>query len=417
MAIRIPSTSFREHIDQRAFVARIAWLALFPAAVVLAGAAHPQTPNNVDTGLHKTQCYDVGSNRLVSCASSSLPGQDGQLGRDTYSDTNGNADGDLGFSFTRVCNSGQSERTGTCPANPPIGDGWNEWACLIDNVTGIWWEVKADTGYRAKDLTYTDYSPDYDPVGQYGSPTDATGFVAAVNAANLCGQHDWNLSHTAKVQTIVHYGVVAAGSARVDTRYFPNTQPGWYWNDSPNLSAVANAWAMNFADGSVSNDANRATLRYVQVLRNSKASFGENGRYEILPDGSEVRDTTSNAHLIWQRCVEGMTWDGTTCRGVALTFTHEAAMQRAVQRSQATGQPWRVPSVKEQNWLVQRYIPSPPIEHPTFPNTPAGPHWASSPDVRQPKTAWAIDFSVGLVVQHPRTDLLYLRLARDSDEP
>jgi hypothetical protein len=398
-------------------LAGLAAVAVAGALLLQAGDAAAKTPRNVDTGLDKTSCYDVGADVLVACATSSLGSQDGQLGRDTYGKTNTDSDGWLGFSFTRLCVSGEQEGSGNCPWNPPIGDGPNDWGCIRDEVTGMWWEVKADTGYRAKDLTYTDYSPDYDPLGQYGSATDATGYIAAVNAAHLCGQHDWKLSHTAKVQTIVDYGIATPGSPRVDTRFFPNTQAGWYWNDSPDLVSPTEAWGVNFADGSVSNEANRATLRYVQALRNGKASYGPNGRYEILPDGSEVRDTTSNAHLIWERCVEGMTWDGTTCRGVASTFTHEQALQHAAQRALSTGQAWRVPSVKEQNWLVQRYIPSPPIEHPTFPNTPPGPHWTSSPEVRAPGNAWAIDFDVGVVAAHPRTDELYLRLARDSDQP
>jgi hypothetical protein len=378
-------------------------------------AAADGTPDNVDTGLRKTQCYSTGSNALTACAAANITGQDGQLGRDTYVATKGGADGILGFSFTRICNSGQAAGTGTCPADPVPGDGADNWACVTDNVTGLMVEVKSTTGYRARDLKYTNYSADYDPVGQFGSATDATGFVRAVNRALLCGFDDWGLAHTDKVQTIVDYGQAAAGAVRVDGTFFPNTNADWYWNSSPNPSSPSTAFAVNFADGSVSNHADRSTLRYAQAMRNGKTVIGPNGRYEYSADGSEVHDTTMNARLTWRRCVEGMSWNGTTCIGTPLTFTHEEALLHAMAEAQATGEPWRVPSVKEQNWLVQRVIPSPPIEHQAFPNTPAEACWTSSPEVRQPKKAWAVDFGVGLVVQHARSERLYLRLARDPD--
>ena len=77
-------------------------------------------------------------------------------------------------------------------------------------------------------------------------------------------------------------------------------------------------------------------------------------------DGSEVRDTSASAQLVWRRCVEGMSWDGTTCVGVAIRFTQQQALQHAQKLTAMTGLGWRVPSVKEQNGLVQREIETPP---------------------------------------------------------
>jgi hypothetical protein len=379
----------------------------------------PNDRRNVDTGIRSSQCYGSGANALVACATADLPGQDGQLGRDTYPDTRDGRDGRLGFSFSRVCNNGDVAGSGACPDKPMLGECPGDWACILDNVTKMMWEVKPLTGFRARDLRYTNYSAEYDPLGEFGSPTDATGFIRQVNQigpAGLCGFTDWKLSHAAKVQTIVDYGVTAAGSPVVDIRFYPNTNADWYWNASPNPASVENGWGVDFATGAVDNTADRAVLRYVQALRNGKDTFGPNGRYEILPDRSEVRDTSGNAHLIWQRCVEGMTWDGTTCAGTASSFTHEQALQRAALRATQTGQPWRVPSIKEQNWLVQRAIPSPPIEHDAFPGTPPFPSWTSSPDVRHPGNAWGIDFGPGLLAPYARTSRLNLRLARDSDQ-
>jgi len=62
---------------------------------------------------------------------------------------------------------------------------------------------------------------------------------------------------------------------------------------------------------------------------------------------------------------------------------------------------------------VQREIDSPPIEHKASPVTPAEPSWTSTPKTRTPDAAWAVDFGVGRIEPHARSDLLVLRLVRD----
>jgi hypothetical protein len=404
----------RQGAAAQASLATLAVVACLLGAPAPAPATSLDTPNNVDTGIRRSQCYRTGSDAMTACGATDIPGQDGQLGRDTYKGTNGSADGALGFSFGRICNNGDRAGHGSCPALPVVGYGDGDWGCVEDRLTGMMMEVKALDGWRSRDLRYTNYSPHFDPLGQYGSPTDAKGFEDAVNAAGLCGHDDWELGHSDKIQAPVDYGVEAVGAARADARYFPTLQADWYWNASLNPSSVSTAFALDFADGAVSNDANRGTRRYVQVVRNAKPAIGPHGRYEYSPDGSEVRDTTRNAKLTWRRCAEGMAWDGTTCTGMPTTFTHEQALLHAAEVAATTGVAWRVPSVKELDWLVRRDMSSPAITHDAFPRTPPVATWTSTPEVRNPSTAWVIDFSVGLVAAHARDEALVLRLARDT---
>ena len=63
--------------------------------------------------------------------------------------------------------------------------------------------------------------------------------------------------------------------------------------------------------------------------------------YVVSRDGAEVTDQQTG--LIWQRCSEGMYWNGATCTGVAGTYTHAAALQCAVN----AGPAWRVPNQEE----------------------------------------------------------------------
>jgi hypothetical protein len=87
-------------------------------------------------------------------------------------------------------------------------------------------------------------------------------------------------------------------------------------------------------------------------------------RYEVVagatPAGSEIRDKVTK--LIWQRCMVGKSWDGTTCTGTALQKTWAQALEiaRTATATTATPQtPWRVPNRTEVLSLIERAcIPS-----------------------------------------------------------
>lgn len=201
-----------------------------------------------DTGITASQCYQAGSNVLVSCTSAGAialnNAQDGMVGRDTNPATNSNTDGKLGFSFSAV----------------PGG-------CVQDNITGLMWEVKtADGGLRDWNKTYTNYSATYNPSGLYGATTDASGFVTAVNATNLCGYSDWRLPTVDELQSIVDYGVAYPGPT-IDTTWFPNTQGEVFWSASPSVGYSSVAWYVQFFNGEVYHYYSRSITRYVRLVR------------------------------------------------------------------------------------------------------------------------------------------------------
>jgi hypothetical protein len=128
-------------------------------------------------------------------------------------------------------------------------------------------------------------------------------------------------------------------------------------------------------------------------------------------NGAEVTDT--NTGLIWQRCPEGMTWDGiNTCTGTASVFTHEAALQRAMAQANSSGVTWRLPNVKELASIADKSLSNPAINSTAFPATPTGIFWSSSPFVSITGSAAVVDFNAGGVGGTPRNSSYLVRLVR-----
>lgn len=350
------------------------------------GAVPGVTSKLNDTGITANQCYEAGGN-IVACNSSGAlalnNAQDGMVGRDVDGATNGNVDGKLGFSFT--------------PVAPSAG------GCVLDNVTGLMWEVKTtDGGLRDSSNTYSNLGN--------GSSNDTSGFVAAVNASNLCGHSDWRLPSADELQSLVYYSVVS-GTA-IDTNWFPNTQR-IYWSSSLNASG---AWYVDFSWGDVSLYFPN-TAYSVRLVRAGWSQVTP--RYTVSTDGQEVTDNQTS--LIWHRCSEGMIWNGTTCAGTASTYTHEQALQLAAAQASSTGKAWRLPNVKELASIVDRSLSNPAIDSTAFPATPSSLqqlsyYWSSSPFFGYGVTtglAWSADFTgSGVIFINRSLSPLYVRLVR-----
>ena len=219
-----------------------------------------------DTGVTASQCYQAGSDVLLSCTSAAAialnPAQDGMVGRDASPASNSAADGKLGFTYTKISATGQA-----LPASA------TSWACVKDNLTGLVWEVKtSDGGLRDSAKTYTNVdSTATDQLATGTNPTQAqidaasnsVGFKNAVNAATLCGAADWRLPTAKELESLVDYGV-ASPRPTIDAAWFPNTVGYWFWSSSPDVNDAILAWVVDFSSG------------YVDYV-------GGGGRYVTLP--------------------------------------------------------------------------------------------------------------------------------------
>ncbi|MBK7001585.1 MAG: DUF1566 domain-containing protein [Rhodoferax sp.] len=197
---------------------------------------------------------------------SSHPRQDARYGRDAAAlagKLSKTGVGNKGFDFTKIANDGS-----VLSASAALGAGDKDWACTRDNVTGLIWEVKATSGLREQNYTYTWYNSN--PATNGGGTGTSSGnescfingrcdtekFVQDVNRDGLCGTKDWRLPSVKELQGIVDFG---RSNPTIDPTYFPNTPTdSYYWTSSPYSDGSSSAWYVHFLYGEVNN-----TFRYL----------------------------------------------------------------------------------------------------------------------------------------------------------
>ena len=171
------------------------------------------------------------------------------------------------------------------------------WACVLDNRSGLIWEVKTDDGgARDKDNTYRWGGKgvsevalgwvENSPGNKYPeSRWDGSGdryddwnkLVTAANSEQLCGFSDWRVPDLYQLASLVRcrggsYKNLDDGCSgsyqkpTIDTEYFPNAQSSWYWSSSPDAVNRYYAWYVSFGCGN-DNSGDRLNSRYVRLVR------------------------------------------------------------------------------------------------------------------------------------------------------
>lgn len=147
---------------------------------------------------------------------------------------------------------------------------------------------------------------------------------------------------------------------------------------------------------------------YPLTTPNSDFTSAGNGMVQHTPTG-----------LIWKRCAEGQSWNGSTCTGAAATYSWQAAFQRvdevnaAAAGTENLGQiDWRVPNVNELKSLVEEGCYGPAINLTQFPNTPASFFWSASPFTKDSGHAWSMGFNYGYDGWDYRSNAIHVRLVR-----
>lgn len=199
-----------------------------------------------DTGI--TECSgDAGGN----CPVAGLPGQDAEYGRDALA-RGGLLErfggGPAGFDYTKLDINGDA-----------LPQSAASWSCVLDNYTGLIWEVKVDDPADPRDFahTYSWYQPDSAVDGGLsglanggscaGSACDTVGLVSVLNDVVLCGATGWRVPTREELVGLVHAGQRDPALA---VEFFP-LGTGIYWSGTPMAADAASAWQLDFSDGRV----------------------------------------------------------------------------------------------------------------------------------------------------------------------
>ena len=355
--------------------------------------------------------------------------EDCELGRDATN--NDPDDGSAGFSFTRL-NSDGSEYSGNGVYNE------EPWACVVDNVTGLIWEVKTTTQGNA---SYNDQGYTWE-----GANTTLSDYLNGNNFNNtggsgLCGRSNWRLPSVQEIHGLTDYNTTYATlstdfSPLIDTSYFSNTRSGLrYW--AADVYDDASVWAYNPINGEVATRTASDRFTYARLVSSSEAvksyfSDYSNSRYTDHGDGT-VTDTKTG--LMWMKCTYGQSYDSVTnsCSETgAAAGDWQAAFANAALANDASSlsyTDWRLPNIKELGSLVD-FGKNAGIDTDTFPifNNEATYYWSSTPTIVDNTPAAAFDQAVtigfgtaqggryvGVEREITNGFAVHLRLVRDHD--
>lgn len=149
-----------------------------------------------------------------------------------------------GWDFVKIGVAGEPFAAGAAAAHD----------CVLDRRTGLLWEVKqAAPGPRHRDDLFTWYSSD--SAEHNGEPglmnggrcalerCDTEAFVAAVNAAGLCGRSDWRMPSRDEALTLLDSQRIGQGPT-LDPEYFPHAVAAECWTATTFRLYPQGAWAI-----------------------------------------------------------------------------------------------------------------------------------------------------------------------------
>lgn len=240
-----------------------------------------------------------------------------------------------------------------------------DWVMVRDDVTGLVWEVKTDSGGTHDNYGYT-----------WQDAQDV--YLAQLNDDNFGGYSDWRLPTILELSTIVYPNTYRPAANRA---YFPNTGTGGYWASTEYAGYFEAAYYLDFYSGTVS-VAGEANYQGETPIKGVRAVRGTpNPPY--LVDNSDYTVSDTVTLLTWQqlgRVIED--WE------VALNYCEELEM--------AGSSDWRLPNRSELLSIVSFHDFNPAIDSQLFPNTVPSEYWTST-SVYGGRRVWTVNFYSGSV--------------------
>lgn len=331
-----------------------------------------------DTG--SVWCMDLESGIFSSECTGSL--QDPEYGRDAIASSD--IDGEAGFRFIRVCHNGQTAGRGDCPKKPVLGNAPTNWGCTYDATTRLLWEMKSNDGsIRDRSRTFTNLTPGR---SGYGSQEDADGLAAQANLERLCTHQEWFVPSYSELASIYVSREFSQTDYPLDPAFFPEaaTSSINLWTSSrPRIGSDANgcsvapcAVVLRYSSVSAFSASTGGGRLAVRLVSRGFQPAPPRERFTSVGDGSKIRDALTG--LVWKRCSEGQSWNGTTCSGTALKFADWKEAMTFFRHQYLGDGNWRLPNFKELiSLIVVRNNPM--IDAAAFPNTPNDRFFSNTP--------------------------------------
>jgi hypothetical protein len=216
--------------------------------------------------------------------------------------------------------------------------------CVFDESTGLLWENHtASPGIHSVKNRFTNLNN--------GEDNDTSGHIAAVNAARLCGHDDWRLPTLQELHTLMDYGVKAdvfgRSALKQSDSYELMYSASPYWSSTSSNTQTSETVLFAEPDRIMSGHALQSSLA-VRLVRGvvwqgpryvlSTKAFGADANNNVVID--------RKTGLIWRRCIDELTWDGSVCTGLAVPRKHEQALLAS--KTVLENYPgWRMPNIQE----------------------------------------------------------------------
>lgn len=152
-----------------------------------------------------------------------------------------------------------------------------KWTCVHDTKNKLMWEVKSknDPMRNSKNL-YSWFNPDNKSLKgvidggrcKGDADCDTNSYVKAMNKQKFCGHDDWRLPTREEMMGLVSYD---AGKIKINSSYFPQALPSWYWTASSNESRPEFAWYVLFNNGRSLNDL-KENPKHIRLVRSDSSS-------------------------------------------------------------------------------------------------------------------------------------------------
>ena len=279
----------------------------------------------------------------------------------------------------------------------PLPDTATTWVMVLDQVTGLIWEVKTtDQGIQGKDRQYTWYNSDTSTNGGNAGTSTPSGdtqyFIDRLNRNTLASRSDWRIPEISELIELLNF---SKANPTIDKVYFPHTQAGCYWSTTTHVQNSGDAWLLNFNDGSDDYRV-KSTSCYIRAVREDNPCSLIDNRFVDNLDGT-ITDTCTG--FMWSK------------NASETSMNHETAQDYCFNQSLAEYTDWRLPTRKELTSLIDFHRFYPAIQTELFDHYLSDWFWTNDL-TSDSKNAWAIYFFYGASYSRSLNNIYHVRPVR-----